>query len=83
MPATRYRLGRDTRAVQCEDGANGFVLIPEGALLTVDSLDATGRLVKVLWGSQVLLMFWQDLLERGVEIDEPVIAATRHAQTGD
>jgi hypothetical protein len=71
MPATRYRLGRDTRAVQCEDGANGFVLIPEGALLTVDSFDPTGRLVKVAWGRQLLLMFRQDLIERGIEMDDP------------
>jgi hypothetical protein len=79
MSAPRYRLGRDTRAVQFEDGAKGFVLIPEGALLTVDSLDAAGRLVKVRWGSQVLLMFWQDLLERAAAVDEAAVAAARVA----
>jgi hypothetical protein len=79
MPAPRYRLGRDTRAVQCEDGAKGFVLIPEGALLTVDSLDAAGRLVKVVWGSQVLLMFWQDLLERAAVVEEAPPRAARVA----
>lgn len=74
MPATRYRLGRETRAVECENGAKGFVLVPEGALLTVDSVDATGRLAKVLWGSQVLLMFWQDLVERGVKVEDRATA---------
>ena len=79
MPATRYRLGRDTRAVECEDGAKGFVLLPAGAVLTVDSLDPGGRLVKILWGSRVLLMFWEDLLERGIEMDERVRVRERVA----
>jgi hypothetical protein len=71
MPVTRYRLGRSTRAIECENGAKGFVLIPEGALLIVDRVDGTGRLVRVLWGSHVLLMFWQDLVERGIEVQQP------------
>ena len=75
MPAGRYRLGKDTRAVHCEHDAKGFVLIPEGALLTVDSFDVTGRLVKVVWGSQSLLMFSQDLLDRGVELEQPAARA--------
>jgi malate synthase len=65
--------------VQCEHGAKGFVLIPEGAFLTVESLDATGRLVRVRWSSQVLLMFWQDLQERGTEITEPAAMRARVA----
>ena len=79
MPSTRDRLVRETRAVQCEHGAKGFVLLPEGAFLTVESLDAAGRLVKVRWASQLLLMFWQDLQERATEVAEPAAMSARVA----
>jgi hypothetical protein len=69
---SRYRLGKATRAIHAEDGAKGFVLIPEGADLIIESLDKSGRLVKVRWESRILLMFWQDLLARGVEIDSSI-----------
>jgi hypothetical protein len=75
MAGNRYRLGKATRAVHAEEGVKGFVLIPEGADLIIDSLDRSGRLVRVRWESRVLLMFWQDLLERGVEA-EPSIEVT-------
>ncbi len=74
-----YRLGKATRAIYAEDGAKGFVLIPEGADLFIDSLDRTGRLVQVRWESRLLLMFWQDLLERGIETDPPSEAGVRVA----
>lgn len=70
MPGRRYRLAKDTRAVHCEQDAKGFVLIPEGALISIDSFDATGRLIRIVWGSQLLLMFSQDLLDRGVEVEK-------------
>jgi hypothetical protein len=69
---SRYRLGKATRAIHAEDGTKGFVLIPEGADLIIESLDGSGRLVKVRWESRILLMFWQDLLERAVEADSPI-----------
>lgn len=75
---SRYRLGKATRAIHAEDGAKGFVLIPEGVDLIIDSLDQSGRLVKVRWESRILLMFWQDLLERGVEM-ESSIEVSAHA----
>lgn len=74
---TRYRLGKATRAIYAEQGVKGFVLIPEGADLFIDTLDRAGRLVQVRWESRILLMFWQDLLERGVEIDRPVEVTVR------
>lgn len=79
MLGTLYRLGKATRAVYAEDGAKGFVLLPEGAVLTVEDFDRTGRLVKVRWNNLLLLMFWQDLLERGVQTQKPVVNTARAA----
>ena len=76
MLGSRYRLGKATRSIHAEDGAKGFVLIPEGIVLVLDSFDPTGRLVRVKWGSQLLVMFWQDLLERGVEVDQAIISSS-------
>jgi hypothetical protein len=79
MPGSHYRLGKATRAIRADDGVKGFVLIPEGAVLVLDSLDGTGRLVKVIWGSQSLVMFYQDLLERSIEIEEVTAPSARAA----
>lgn len=79
MLGSRYRLGKPTRAVYADDGAKGFVLLPEGAVLTIVSLDNGGRLVKVRWNNLLLLMFGQDLIERGVEIQESAISTARAA----
>jgi hypothetical protein len=79
MPGTRYRLGKATRAVYAEDGAKGFVLLPEDSILIIDSFDSTGRLVRVRWNNLLLLMFWQDLLERGIEMETPPGGSARVA----
>jgi hypothetical protein len=74
MLGARYRLGKPTRAVYADASRKGFVLLPEDAVLTVEGIDGPGRLLKVRWNSVVLLMFSQDLLERGVEIEEAASA---------
>jgi len=79
MLGNRYRLGKPTRAVYADDNAKGFVLLPEGAVLAATSLDSGGRLVKVRWNNELLLMFAQDLIERGVEVEESVISTARAA----
>jgi len=79
MLGSRYRLGKATRAVYADDDAKGFVLLPEGAVLTIENLDGTCRLVKVRWNTLSLLMFWQDLMERGTEMEEPVARVARTA----
>jgi hypothetical protein len=76
---SRYRLGKATRAIHAEEGVKGFVLIPEGADLIINKLDRAGRLVQVTWESRVLLMFWQDLLDRGVQTDSPIEVTVRVA----
>lgn len=80
MAGTRYRLGKATRAIHAQEGVKGFVLIPEGVDLVIDSFDAAGRLVKVKWGSQLLLMFWQDLLERGMLMEPSITSSVRAAK---
>ncbi|MBV9760932.1 MAG: hypothetical protein JO340_10245 [Acidobacteriaceae bacterium] len=75
MHASRYHLGKATRAVFAEDGLKGFVLLPEGSVLSIESFDSPERLVRVRWNNLLLLMFWQDLLERAVPIPEPVPAS--------
>jgi hypothetical protein len=77
--SSRYRLGKATRAIHAEDGVKGFVLVPEGADLILDSVDASGRLVKVRWESRLLMMFWQDVLERGVEMESSIEASAQVA----
>jgi len=79
MLGSRYRLGKPTRAVYAEDGAKGFVLLPEGAVLTIDSLESSGRLLRIRWNNVLLLMFCQDLIERGIEIEEPIPNPARAA----
>jgi hypothetical protein len=79
MAGNRYRLGKATRAVHADDSTKGFVLIPEGADLVIDTLDRSGRLVQVRWEGRVLLMFWRDLLERGIEVDSPMEMSVRVA----
>jgi hypothetical protein len=79
MLGSRYRLGKPTRAVYADEDAKGFVLLPEGAVLTIDSLDRTGRLLRIRWNNLPLLMFWQDLMERGVEIDDSMVRNVRAA----
>jgi len=80
MLESRYRLGKATRAVYADGSTKGFVLLPEGAVLTVEEFDSGGRLLKVRWNNLLLLMFWQDLMDRGVEIHEPM-TGTAHAAT--
>lgn len=79
MSASRYRLGKPTRAVFAEDGVKGFVLLPEGSVLTLDSIDSPGRLVRIRWNNVLLLMFWQDLIERGIEIEDSAVPTPRVA----
>jgi hypothetical protein len=72
MQVSRYHLGKATRAVYAEDGTKGFVLLPEGSLVTIEGFESPNRLVRVRWNNLLLLMFWQDLLERGTPIQEPL-----------
>ena len=69
MPQIRYRLATATRAVHAENGAKGFVLVPEGAEVRLDAGEAAGNLVRIHWQGETLIMFRQDLLERGERVE--------------
>jgi hypothetical protein len=75
MLGISYRLGKPTRAVYADAARKGFVLLPEGAIVKVEDMDAPGRLLKVRWNNLALLMFFQDLVERGVPMQKPTRAA--------
>ena len=70
MLGTSYRLGKPTRAVYADATRKGFVLVPQDAIVTVEDIEAPGRLLKVRWNNVVLLIFSQDLIERGIQIEE-------------
>ena len=66
MQGTRYRLDRATLAVCCKDGQQSPVRVPGGTVieLTQPCLDGH-RTVDVNWGGKALIMFAQDVRERG------------------
>ncbi len=68
MLGRKYRLDRALRAVYSNDGEKGFVLIPEGAILTIDGHHDAERILQVSWRKRTLLVFAEDLRERGIEM---------------
>lgn len=64
----KYRLERPLRAVYSENGEKGFVLLPEGTVLTISGHHDNGRIAQVIWNKRGLLVFMQDLVDRGTEI---------------
>ncbi len=68
MLGKKFRLAQPVRAVHARDGQKGFVLLPEGAVLRVDSEHDDNRIVRVSWESRELLVFAEDLVSRGVEL---------------
>lgn len=68
MLGKKYRLARSVRAVHASVTDKGFVLLPEGAVLVVNSYHDSSRIVGVTWQEQNLFLFVQDVLERGTEL---------------
>lgn len=67
MMGKKYRLGRPVRAVYTNDGEKGFLLLPEGAVLIVNSYRDNSRILQVKWEEKELFVFAQDVLERATE----------------
>ena len=63
MQNGRFFLRVPTRAVDTSD--RGFVLVPKGAVLSLQETNDSERLLKVLWGDRELLILSQDLAQRG------------------
>ncbi len=67
MMGKKYCLGRPVRAVYANDGEKGFLVLPEGAVLTVNSFRDNSRILQVKWEEKELFVFAQDVLERAIE----------------
>jgi hypothetical protein len=67
MVGKKYRLGRSVRAVHADGFEKGFVLLPEGAVLVVNSYHDDSRILRVKWNGKDLFVFAQDVLERAQE----------------
>lgn len=70
MPLERYRITKPTIALFEEDGRHVTSMIPEGAIIAIDSETFDGnKLVNVLWDEKRVMMFTQDLRRRGELLD--------------
>ncbi len=67
MMGKKYRLGKPVRAVYANNGHKGFLLLPEGAILIVNSYRDSSRILQVEWEEKELFVFAQDVLERATE----------------
>jgi hypothetical protein len=65
MPASYFRLGRDTLAIANRDGKNVAVTVPRGACIRLGHVAEDSRLVDVEWEGQIVKMFVVDVYERG------------------
>ena len=70
MQGSSYRLKTPTLGIISEDGHRKSVIIPIGAVVRVISgpLD-NNRLVDVIWEDKSIMMFTQDVRERGEQVD--------------
>ncbi len=68
MVGKMYRLSKSVRAVYSDSVEKGFVLLPEGAVLQVQGLRDSTRVMQVKWQERDLFVFVEDVLERGVEM---------------
>jgi hypothetical protein len=66
MLGRRYRLAKPLLAVYA-DGTQGFILVPQGAVLLVSAEDEGRRVVQITWKKKQLFVFAQDVLDRGAE----------------
>ena len=76
MLGKMYRLARPVRAVHANVSNKGFVLLPEGAVLVVNSYHDSSRIVEVTCERQKLFLFVQDILDRGTEVNDEDFRAT-------
>ncbi len=67
MMGKKYRLAKPVRAVYANDGHKGFLVLPEGAVLIVNSYRDNSRILQVNWEEKELFVFAQDVLDRGTE----------------
>lgn len=81
MLTERFRLTRSIMAVCNKEGKSACVMIPENAVVVVEAVQDADRLLRVRWEREKVLVFAQDLRERGTVLpfdSEPTPLATDH-----
>ena len=70
MPKDKYVIKSPTIALFLEDGRHVAHLVPEGSIIVIESDTFNGdKLVEVLWGDKLVMMFTKDVRSRGEKID--------------
>lgn len=68
MVSERFRLTRALIAVRNVDGKSSCAMIPEDAVVVVNGFHDNERLLRVQWEQEEMLVFVQDLRERGTPL---------------
>ena len=70
MAGDKYRIRSATIALFLEDGRHVAHMVPADSIIIVQSETFNGdRLIDVLWADKKVMMFTQDIRNRGVKID--------------
>jgi hypothetical protein len=72
MPGRVYRIDAETVGIVSRNNVRVTVMIPEGARVIVENAEVGSRLIDVLWEGQTVMIFTEDLQERGTLIQPPV-----------
>lgn len=77
-PVRQFRILKPTVGVKSADGRRWLVTIPEGSIIACASgaLD-NDRMVEIWWQDATLLVFAEDLAERGELLEMPSTEAAR------
>ena len=65
MPRS-YRLRSETLGISDKERNPGMVMLPEGATVTIVDARVGSRMIDVLWDGKSVMIFAQDLDERGI-----------------
>jgi hypothetical protein len=65
-----YRLSSETLGISDKEGHPSMVMLPEGATITILDARVGSRMIDVLWDGKSVMIFAQDLDERGI-VEEP------------
>lgn len=69
QPGQCFRLKSETIAIELKSDRPTAVMLPEGAIVTLESEDQKdARFVRVVWSTRVVTVFRVDLSERGFPI---------------
>jgi hypothetical protein len=74
MVGQRFRMKTPTLAIMTQDGAKIPVMIPKGAEVEVLDGPLNGnRLVDVRWEDKTVMVFTNDVRDRGERVDAPKV----------